>query len=76
MGGYNWYMMKMVLKEFNVRTSWPEPTSHSMRFSGPDGRHATIYKSNNIKSEIVEWVVDILGLNMSEFERAYRAASS
>ena len=75
MSGCSWYMLKIVLEHFDVRTSWPSSDSPCMKFTGTDGRSVIIYKSNNIKSDIIEWVVKQLEISMDDFKAAYDTVS-
>lgn len=63
--------MKNVLSQFDcVEVRWI--AEKSLRIDGPDGRQVIIHKSNNMKFEVVLWVVEMMGISMAEFEQAYK----
>ena len=64
--------MKKVLKErFDIDSKWESPKSDCIVF-GSGMKSAAIDKSNNIRPEIVEWVMVQLDISMADFEAAYR----
>lgn len=73
MGKYSWYMVKKVLETFDgVTVSWTY--EGQMKFHSPAGQ-ATIPKSNNIKIEIVRWLLHCIGVSVDEFDKRYNAAT-
>ena len=63
----NWYLLKNILEsEFDVVVRW---IAHEhMEFSSPNGR-IMVSKSNNMHNELVEGVLEELGIDKREFER-------
>lgn len=68
---YNWYVLKEALKRLQVKTVWAS-SANLLLLRGPKGS-AAIRKDNSIPPEMVQFILDKLGIDIAEFGQAHEA---
>ena len=68
---HDWYTIKEILGRLQVESEWVS-SSNLLMFATSSGE-AVIRKSNRIQPEMIQLMLDKLGIDESDFERAYQA---